>query len=1715
MASEQFLEFLEKKMSERFWIPDEKLVFIPAWLIDSRSGLMYFKTDEGREASFPLAIGSTFNSCSDQQLLGVDNVVTMDSVSSGALLHTVRTRYARKQIYTSVAHIIIAVNPFEHLPIYSSKHVDMYSEATDSLELPPHVYSVGSDAFRGLMDYGTNQAILVSGESGAGKTESTKLVLSYLADVAGNDGNTISGIEEQILQADPVLEGFGNAMTTRNNNSSRFGKWIEVAFTTQMEIVGSRITDYLLEVTRVCFQSPSEGNYHVFYQLLASESRGAYHLTRSQDYHFLSRRIRAPEEINADSSNFKALELALDKLGFSSAKQNEMWRVIAAILHLGNAQFEPLDITGTNTTGSQLVSADPVKKAAELLDVGFELLEKCMTHRRLYVGKDVAEKPLPPYNATSSRDALAKLMYGKIFKWIITKINLLLETKQMSATDVEQNERMSGTDFKWIGLLDIAGFETFTMNSIEQLFINLSNEELQQHFNNHVFKSELADYEEEGVPMATINFADNTDCLQLIARKDGLLDLLDEEVNIPQATDATYAQKACRKFHAHSCFIQPKFSGKNVFTIKHFADKVEYTCDGWLEKNLDQIPPASMELLKASSLGLLRDIVVMIAEGQSAAPSRKKKTVASAYKASLQMLISKVSEATPHFIRCIKPNHDKMPSKFVSALAFEQLAFSGVIEAVKIRQAGYPLRMTFKEFFRRYGMGIPRQVISNVMQKQRNLHTAEAMKEIVKMLPDLLGAGVTNDEFAVGKNKIFIRQQAQKGLEQYRRLAFSGASMIIQRVWKGYAVRRRVKVSKELFRKIRSWLDENCLYGKDQNSALAKVGSGQKLEEMAKELQNLIVKATDAVPQPPNVEVARTVYLRMMKEVELVKRMELLTTSMDVVEIERILAQATDLCVVGAIVPKLKERCNKLKVQLPLLKALECADLTKENLAEFTRILDAIKVAGLDAHPEEWITPDGAVYSSGMQRRVEELKKMIDAEKKKAEEAKQRAQKAERMVKEARTPEERVKAERLAQEAAEKSKNAQEKLQNYNVPEKGAPKEKRRDTITGMKVQDQEMLVEQLKVASLEYDVVQLELLLREAVQNGIPQTELREHEELFHHLQQEQYVLRCMEETSYKVSAEMPSATTLKQLGNLARQGGKLGLPPLLTQNTILAMQRGVRMRARSEFHKADTLELDLQVDAFNDLSKFPLLQDARKWQGTKGTGFSRIFGYNKDNMLVHSTERILGPLTKVPSNLKSLAVQNFRNVLGWMGDRIVQECRRTGLGVDIVTLAKSHAELRDEIYVQVMKQLTDNPSLRAELLGWKLLLMLCQQIAPSAHLLEFVRAFLRKAITQRDNSEIAQLANQCVSDLNTTTAHENRPSWQNNGDSEESRFKVHVELMDQTARQTFVSKTTTLRELTGIMSEMVGICSTAADFSFFQVTEGLDAHRLLPDQAVISQLFMKWEKLYEATKRSSRLVWKRRFLRGDESLRAGDVAHAALSYRQAAWEFLRCPVWEEPEILAHVAGTILSLEKRHYAKEIRDGKLYEGGAIEQLIPGVAVNHPEGVSRKKWSNLVLNTYKKHYQMFENESQIQKMHRSFSCMQKTRFFGAYYWLGKQVFNVPQEKRSMNDVPAQLLKLNPRQPQGDYWICVDRHGIRFVSCDSGPGREFQRGFLFAEDAMDRMLRWGAKQDMLQLVVQTVSPLEPAKGRMPMTVGLMCPAAIDVAYAIHRISTENLD
>eukprot|EP00392_Amoebophrya_sp_AT5.2_P002842 g2847.t1 len=898
----------------RFWVQDPIHGYVQAQLVRAahraeNSEIVFRKLGDvdgaGEEYSLPRAEAERLAPVSDEQLLGESNICNLSTVSEGALLSTVKARFERKEIYTNVARIVLAVNPFEDLQIYTPEFVDRYScgggvDSGGQNALPPHVFGIGADAFHGLMSDRTPQSVLISGESGAGKTESTKHVLSFLADVAGTystadeqqqstetpllpsgatglapgiaPGTTAgaAGIETKILSTNPILEAFGNAKTIRNNNSSRFGKWIKVVFGRKMEIEGAEITDYLLETTRVVSQAHEERNYHIFYQLLShlgstsptsTSQRPLFTLSDSEqsrgvvpapaDYEYLRHGcVTAPFGICDESAWRETYESFLN-IGFSEQTITALMKIVAAILVLGNVSFAP-DATGE---GSVVANEAVLRECASLLgfrDRAFAAFAECLTVKKLVVGKEVTPVLLNVEKAGAARDAVAKLFYLHLFKEIIAIMN---ETLVVNATHLlPTNKKTSAAKTPsttsnncYIGILDIAGFESFQQNSLEQLFINLSNETLQQYFNDYVFKAELADYQSENVTVTTITFSDNLDILELIQGKNGILDCLDEELNVNKATFETYAAKVNKNFEKHKRFVKNRFA-RPSFGVRHFAGEVEYSCNGWLEKNLDEPPREIVAIMRDQSVG--NSMVAAIghrvsskygyeANGASTVSASKpvmgfkarmaqskKLTVSLQFRASLKKLIEEVRSTDPHFIRCIKPNAEKMAAKFDGKAVMEQLLNSGAMEAVKIRQSGYPFRLTFVEFLRRFYCIFPRKIRAKVLLKSctssaevamENQNASleskislksvlkqitekgeaggrEKMQEFVEYLPMLVGrADCTAKDFVVGKTKLFMKLPAQRGLLYQKNLALANYAITLQRNYRGHRVRKTTR----------------------------------------------------------------------------------------------------------------------------------------------------------------------------------------------------------------------------------------------------------------------------------------------------------------------------------------------------------------------------------------------------------------------------------------------------------------------------------------------------------------------------------------------------------------------------------------------------------------------------------------------------------------------------------------------------------------------------------------------------------------------------------------------------------------------------------------------------------------------------------------------------------------------------------------------------------
>ncbi|XVF29233.1 hypothetical protein REPUB_Repub15cG0103400 [Reevesia pubescens] len=692
---------------------------------------------------------------------GVDDMTKLAYLHEPGVLQNLRCRYDFNEIYTYTGNILIAVNPFRKLPhLYDVHMMEQYKGAAFG-ELSPHPLAVADSAYRLMINEGISQSILVSGESGAGKTETTKMLMRYLAYMGGRANKAEErSVEQKVLESNPILEAFGNAKTVRNNNSSRFGKFVELQFDQRGRISGAAIRTYLLERSRVCQVSDPERNYHCFYMLCAAppEDVEKYKLGNPQTFHYLNQSNCYELDGIDDSKEYLATRRAMDVVGISQAEQDAIFRVVAAILHLGNVEF---------TRGQETDAAEPkddkswfhLKLAAELFMCDEKSLEDSLCKRVIVTRDESITKSLDPDAATVSRDALAKIVYSKLFDWLVEKINISISQDPESKL--------------LIGVLDIYGFESFKTNSFEQFCINLTNEKLQQHFNQHVFKMEQEEYKKEEIDWSYIEFIDNQDILDLIEKKPGgIIALLDEACMFPRSTHETFAQKLYQTFKDHKRFSKPKLALTD-FTICHYAGDVTYQTELFLDKNKDYVVPEHQALLGASGCSFVSSLFPPLPEDSS--KSSKFSSIGSCFKQQLQSLLETLSANEPHYIRCVKPNNALKPSIFENNNVLQQLRCGGVMEAIRISCAGFPSRKVFREFIGRFAILAP-----EVMCGSYNEVTAS--KRILEK-SNLSG-------YQIGKTKVFLRAGQMAELDARRSEVLGRSASVIQRKICTYLARK-------------------------------------------------------------------------------------------------------------------------------------------------------------------------------------------------------------------------------------------------------------------------------------------------------------------------------------------------------------------------------------------------------------------------------------------------------------------------------------------------------------------------------------------------------------------------------------------------------------------------------------------------------------------------------------------------------------------------------------------------------------------------------------------------------------------------------------------------------------------------------------------------------------------------------------------------------------
>ncbi|XP_031270660.1 myosin-9 isoform X2 [Pistacia vera] len=677
------------------------------------------------------------------------------------VLQNLKIRYELNEIYTYTGNILIAINPFQRLPhIYDAHMMQQYKGAPFG-ELSPHVFAVADVAYRAMVNEGKSNSILVSGESGAGKTETTKMLMRYLAFLGGRTATEGRTVEQQVLESNPVLEAFGNAKTVRNNNSSRFGKFVEIQFDKQGRISGAAIRTYLLERSRVCQISNPERNYHCFYLLCAApqEEVERYKLGNPKSFHYLNQSTCYELVGISDAHDYLATRRAMDIVGISAKDQEAIFRVVAAILHIGNIVF---------AKGKEVDSSVPkddtakfhLKTAAELLMCDPLALEDALCKRVMITPEEVIKRSLDPQSALISRDGLAKTIYSRLFDWLVDKIN--------SSIGQDPNSK------SLIGVLDIYGFESFKNNSFEQFCINFTNEKLQQHFNQHVFKMEQEEYTKEEIDWSYIEFVDNQDVLDLIEKKPGgIIALLDEACMFPKSTHETFANKLYQTFKTHKRFVKPKLS-RTDFTISHYAGEVQYQSDHFLDKNKDYVVPEHQDLLSTSKCPFVAGLFPPLPEETS--KSSKFSSIGSRFKVQLQQLMDTLNSTEPHYIRCVKPNNLLKPAVFENANIMQQLRCGGVLEAIRISCAGYPTRRPFFEFLNRFGLLATEALEGNYDEKV-------ACQKIMEK-KGLQG-------YQIGKTKVFLRAGQMAELDARRAEVINNAAKTIQRRIQTHIARKR------------------------------------------------------------------------------------------------------------------------------------------------------------------------------------------------------------------------------------------------------------------------------------------------------------------------------------------------------------------------------------------------------------------------------------------------------------------------------------------------------------------------------------------------------------------------------------------------------------------------------------------------------------------------------------------------------------------------------------------------------------------------------------------------------------------------------------------------------------------------------------------------------------------------------------------------------------
>ncbi|XP_046620897.1 myosin heavy chain, muscle isoform X5 [Neodiprion virginianus] len=771
------------------WVPDEKEGYVLGEIKATKGDVVSVSLPGGETKQFRKEQVAQVNPPKFEKS---EDMADLTFLNEASVLHNLKQRYYNKMIYTYSGLFCVAINPYKRYPVYTQRCAKLYRGKRRS-EVPPHIFAISDGAYVNMLTNSENQSMLITGESGAGKTENTKKVIAYFATVGAstkkedNPNQKKGSLEDQVVQTNPVLEAFGNAKTVRNDNSSRFGKFIRIHFGPSGKLAGADIETYLLEKARVISQQSLERSYHIFYQMMSGSVNGLKQncllSNNVNDYYFVSQGKTTIPGMD-DGEECQLTDQAFDVLGFTQEEKDNIYKITAAVMHMGGMKFKQRG----REEQAEADGTEEGERVAKLLGCDCADLYKNLLKPRIKVGNEFVTQGRNKDQVAYSVGAMSKAMFDRLFKWLVKKCNETLDTKQKRQ--------------HFIGVLDIAGFEIFDFNGFEQLCINFTNEKLQQFFNHHMFVLEQEEYKKEGIDWAFIDFGmDLLACIELIEKPMGILSILEEESMFPKATDKTFEEKLNNNHLGKSPnFLKPKppKPGQQAahFAIGHYAGNVPYNITGWLEKNKDPLNDSVVDQFKKSQNKLLVEIFADH-PGQSGGGDagggkggRGKKgggfsTVSSSYKEQLNNLMTTLRATQPHFVRCIIPNELKQPGLIDSHLVMHQLTCNGVLEGIRICRKGFPNRMVYPDFKLRYKILAPAAVDKVASDPKK---AAEAVLD---------AAALDADQFRLGHTKVFFRAGVLGQMEELRDERLSKIVSWMQAFVRGYLTRKDYKKLQE------------------------------------------------------------------------------------------------------------------------------------------------------------------------------------------------------------------------------------------------------------------------------------------------------------------------------------------------------------------------------------------------------------------------------------------------------------------------------------------------------------------------------------------------------------------------------------------------------------------------------------------------------------------------------------------------------------------------------------------------------------------------------------------------------------------------------------------------------------------------------------------------------------------------------------------------------